>query len=321
MTGGEARKPTLVYWGPAEGAAALVEEVGDTFAVRIVDAERAAVGAALEDAWAFLDASMKVAVDEELLAHAPHLAVAATATTGSSHVDTDALDRRQVPLLTLKGEHQLLRGLTPAAEHTWLLVLACARRLAQAREHVLEGGWDRTLFPGTMLNGRTLGIVGCGRIGTWVAGYGRAFGMRCIAYDPHVSALPEHVEAVSLAELLATADVVTLHVHLGSETRGLLGRREIESMKPGAIVVNTSRGELVDELALRDALASGRVAAAGVDVLSGEPDVGSNPLLRYALEHDNLLVTPHIGGFSPDAVRTVVRFSGRRLAERLREGA
>jgi D-3-phosphoglycerate dehydrogenase len=315
VTDGEVRKPTLVYWGPAEGAEALVETVGETFDVRIVDADRAAVADALGEAWAFLDASMKVAIDDELLEGAPNLAVAATATTGSSHIDTDALERREIPLLTLNGERELLRELTPAAELTWLLVLACARKLVRAQEHVLDGGWDRTLFPGTMLNGRTLGIVGCGRIGTWVAGYGRAFGMRCVAYDPHADSFPEHVEAVSLEELLTAADVVTLHVHLTPETHGLLGRQQLESMKPGSILVNTSRGELVDEVALCDVLAIGNVAAAGVDVLSGEPDLSDNPLLRYAREHDNLLITPHIGGYSPDALRTVVRFSGHRLAE------
>jgi len=320
VTRGAATKPTLVYWGPAEGAEALVEEVADTFDVRVVDAERSAVADALADARAFLDASMKVRIDEELLTRAPHLVVAATATTGSSHIDLDALDRRSIPLLTLKGQNELLRELTPAAEHSWLLVLACARCLAAAREHVLAGGWDRTLFPGTMLNGKTLGVIGCGRIGTWVARYGRAFGMRCIAYDPHVDELPEDVEATPLSTLLATADVVTLHVHLSPETRGMLGRHELESMKPGSIFVNTSRGELVDELALRDALASGQIAAAGVDVLTGEPDIGTNPLLKYALEHENLVLTPHIGGYSPDALRTVVRFSGRRLAETFRDG-
>src|SRR5207253_2678396 len=108
-------------------------------------------------------------------------------------IDTDALERRSIPLLTLKGQDELLRSLTPAAELTWLLVLASARRLAQARAHVLEGGWDRALFPGVMLNGKTLGIIGCGRIGTWVAGYGKAFGMRCIARDPFVEFFPDEV--------------------------------------------------------------------------------------------------------------------------------
>jgi D-3-phosphoglycerate dehydrogenase len=165
-----------------------------------------------------------------------------------------------------------------------------------------------------MLRGRAIGIVGCGRIGEWVSRYARAFGMTCLGYDPHLPRFPEGVRGVSLAELLSHADVVSVHVPLNAETRGLLGAAELAGIKRGAILVNTSRGEIVDELALIEALEDGRLRAVGLDVLAGEPDVAAHPLVEYARTHPNVIITPHIGGFSPDALREVLAFCCRRIA-------
>jgi D-3-phosphoglycerate dehydrogenase len=166
-----------------------------------------------------------------------------------------------------------------------------------------------------MLNGRQLGIVGCGRIGGWVARYGRAFGMRVVGYDPLQESFPKEVARVSIETLISTSDFITIHVHLSDDTRGLISADLIRQFKPGAIFLNTSRGALVDEAALLEALESGRLAAAGVDVLDGEPDVTDHPLRVYAQRRDNLLITPHCAGFSPDAVRIVCR----RAAEKIRD--
>lgn len=279
--------------------------------------QRPALAAALRGAVAVLDASMKLRIDAELIDAAPALRVVATATTGADHIDAAALGRRGVPLLTLRGEHELLRELTPAAEHSWLLLMACARRLRGAVAHVVGGGWDRERFPGTMLKGRSLGLVGCGRIGGWMARYATAFGMTVLGHDPHLAEWPATIRQAPLPELLHRSDFVSIHVPLNDATRGLLGRREIEQMKPGAVLVNTSRGEVLDEAALLDALRAGRLAAAGLDVLTGEPEVASHPLVAYAAAHDNLIVTPHVGGFSPDAVRVVVAHAGRRIVAEL----
>jgi D-3-phosphoglycerate dehydrogenase len=286
-------------------------------AVRLVEPQRSAVAAALVEAAALLDASMKVRLDAPLLDAARALRVVATATTGADHIDAAALAARGIPLLTLRSEQELLRGLTPAAEHSWLLLMACARRLRAATAHAAKGGWDRELFPGLMLRGRTLGLIGCGRIGTWMARYATAFGMVVLGYDPHLREWPPTIRGTPLPELLASADFVSVHVPLGPETRGLLGSAELRSMKAGAILINTSRGEVVDEGALREALESGALAAAGLDVLGGEPDVASHPLRLYAESHDNLILTPHIGGFSPDTVPLVVAHQARRLLAEL----
>jgi len=267
-----------------------------------------------------LDASMQMRFPAVRVSRAARLKWYVTATTGADHVDAAALTSRGVPLLTLKGRSDVLGNVTAAAEHSWLLLLACARGLRSAVDGVLEGNWDRTRYPGLMIRGRTLGLVGCGRIGGWMSRYGTAFGMRCIGFDPFVQRAPETIQLASLETVLREADFVSVHVPLTDSTRGLIGRAQFDLMKPGVVLINTSRGEIVDQDALLDALRSGRVASAGLDVLSGEPDIDTHPLVEFARHHGNVTITPHIGGFSPDAVRHVLEFSCRRIQSLLADG-
>lgn len=276
-----------------------------------------AVARALLDAAAVLDASMKVRLTDDMLAKAVNLEIISCATTGSDHIERGELDRRNIPVRTLKEDRELLFNITPAAELSFALLLGCARSLPAAVRHVKEGGWNRELFPGAMLNGKRLGIIGCGRIGSWMSRYAAAFGMECVGYDPYLETFPPGVTPLPLEELLATSHAVSLHVHLSDETRGLLSRERLALLKPGAIVINTSRGGLMDEDALLDALRSGQVGAIGLDVLAHEPDIADSPLWQYAREHDNCLITPHCGGFSPDAVRVVCARAAEKIAERL----
>lgn len=303
----------VLFLGPADALAHVREFLPGATVAHAVD--EGAADAALPSSEVVLDALMRVRFPAERLARAPGLALYVTATTGADHVDAHALAARGIPLLTLRGQREVLRNVTPAAEHSWLLLMACARQLRGAMEHVLEGGWDRNMFPGLMLRGRVLGLVGCGRIGEWMSRYGAAFGMRCIGYDPHAQPWPATIERVSLDELLREADVVSVHVPLNEQTRRLLGADAIARMRRGVIIVNTSRGEVLDEAALLDGLVSGHVGAAGLDVLTGEPETAEHPLVRYARGHENLVVTPHIGGFSPDALRFVLEFSCGRIRD------
>ena len=296
--------------------AALPSDYTVTHAASAADAD-----AVLADVDAILDASMAIPFRADRLARASKLRVYVTATTGADHVDAGELERREIPLITLRGQQEFLRTITAAAEHSWLLLLAVARDLPAAIDQVRSGGWDRTRHPGVMLFGKTLGVVGCGRIGQWMATYGNAFGMRCIGYDPALETFPPLIEPTDLDTLLGAADVVTVHVPLEPSTRGLIGRRELALMRPTAILVNTSRGEIVDEVALVEALTEGRLAGAGLDVVSGEPDVAGHPLLELARHHPRVVVTPHIGGFSPDALGRVLTFSCGRLVEALDRSA
>jgi D-3-phosphoglycerate dehydrogenase / 2-oxoglutarate reductase len=303
----------ILYLGPSEALDSAREVLEPAFEVIAVEAAAESVAAHLAEAEGILDASMKVTFDRAMLDRAPKLRAISTATTGADHIDAKVLAERGVPLLTLAGEKEVLQNLTPAAELSWTLLMACCRQLRGAIHHVLEGGWVRENFPGIMLKGKVLGLVGCGRIGSWMARYARAFDMKVLGHDPFIAAWPQGICRMELHPLLSGADFVSVHVPLNDQTRGMLGEREFVVFKNGAIFINTSRGAVTDETALLRALIDGRIAAAAVDVLDGEPDTGHHPLVEYARAHDNLIITPHIGGYSPDAVKIVVAHASRRI--------
>ena len=312
---------SIVYLGAPEGAEAARDTLPPGFTVIHTEAAPEAVAQALRNSDALLDASMKVPIDDAMISDAPKLRIISCATTGSDHIAREKLSERSIPVRTLREDGELLRNITPAAELTFALLLACARRLPAAVQAVKAGQWIREDYPGLMLNGRQLGVVGCGRIGGWMARYARAFGMDVVGYDPFITVMPADIRPVPLEELVETSDAITVHVHLSDETRGLMSADMFRRIKPGAIFLNTSRGAIADEPALLRALESGRVSAAGLDVLDGEPDVQDHPLRRYAERHDNLLITPHCGGFSPDAVRVVCRRAAEKIRDHLQGAA
>ena len=202
---------------------------------------------------------------------------------------------------------------------TWGLLLSLSRRLPAAFEHVRDGEWDRDQFKGHQLSRKTLGVVGCGRLGSIVADYGRAFRMRVLVNDPRDVELPEQAIKVPLHELLSASDVVTLHVGLDESTEGFFGEAEFRAMKPGALFINTSRGELVDETALLSALRSGRIAGAALDVLTGEsaraPDWPSRSAIwQFSKGRDNVLISPHIGGATVNSMADTEIFMAKKLA-------
>jgi D-3-phosphoglycerate dehydrogenase len=145
--------------------------------------------------------------------------------------------------------------------------------------------------------------------------YANSFGMNVLGYDPLLASWPDGIEKLDLDPLLGNSDFISIHVPLNKDTRGLIGIREFELVKPGAIFVNTSRGEVIDEEALRLALLDGRIGAAGLDVLAGEPDIDRHRLVEYAREHDNLIITPHIGGFAPEAFKYLLSFTCNRIVD------
>jgi D-3-phosphoglycerate dehydrogenase len=308
----------IIYVGPSEALISAREVLEPLWTVVAPQPTAEAVSLHLADAIAIVDASMQVTFDQPLLDQAPNLRGISTATTGADHIDAKFLAERGVPLLTLAGEKEILHNLTPAAELSWALLMACSRQFRGTVRDVLEGHWMREKFPGMMLKGKLLGLIGCGRIGSWMARYARAFDMDVIGYDPYTDVVSEQIRKTELKNLLSSADFVSVHVPLNEQTRGMLGQREFARMKPGAIFINTSRGAVTDEEALLAALIEGRLAAAGIDVLEGEPNIDLHPLVQYARTHDNLIITPHIGGFSPDAVKVAVRHASQRILKVLK---
>lgn len=310
---------TVLYLGGEPGYEATRAALADIATVVHVPAETDAVSAALPGADAVLDASMKTRLTSDMLATAPRLCIISCATTGADHIEGETLEARGIALRTLKEDRPVLQELTPAAELSWALLMACARRLVPAVAHVRDGRWVREDFPGVMLNGKRLGLVGLGRIGGWMARYASAFGMTVAAYDPGLEDWPEGVASATLPALFAESDFVSIHVHLSEATRGLVSAGLLAEAKPGLILINTSRGAVVDEAALLRGLETGRIGAAGLDVLDGEPEIGNHPLVEYARRHDNLLITPHCGGNSPDAVRKVCRHAAGKIRAVLTE--
>lgn len=306
-------KKIILYTGPKENMAVAEKIFGDKFTVLRAEPTPEDLLPKFQKCSAFLDASMKVRVPAEVIRKAADLKIIATATTGADHIDIDALKERNIPILTLKGQKEILSGITAAAEHSWALLLATARRLKNASPHVQSGGWNRTDFPGVMLKGKTLGVVGFGRIGSWMARYANAFDMKVLAHDPFIKEYPTYAKNAQIGELLKNSDFISLHVNYTPELKGMLNEDLINSMKRGAVFINTSRGDLTDENALVAALKSGIISALAVDVLTGEPEIKQNPIWQYAQNHDNVIITPHIGGFCPEAVDIVVEFAARRI--------
>ena len=188
------------------------------------------------------------------------------------------------------------------AEHAFALLLTAARKLLLADKHVRKGGFDWRLFGGIELRGRTLGVIGTGSIGCRVAEISKAFGMQVLGYDKYPDkkrAEELGIKYVDLPTLLEKSDFITLHVTLTSETERLIGKREFEAMKDGVIIVNTSQGKVIDEKALNEALKSGRVAYAGLDVFEKEPPSKDNPLFKLS----NTVLTPHVGFHTIEAAK------------------
>lgn len=261
-------------------------------------------------------ASLHVPLDREMIERAARcrLRLVATPSTGLDHLDLPALEDAGITLFSLRGEQALLDRVTSTAEQAWGLLLAAVRRIPAGHAAACAGDWARDRLRGRQLAEKTLGVVGVGRLGSMVSQYGLAFRMRVLGCDLRDFNIPG-VERVDLDTLLREADVVCLHVHLTPETRGLIGPAQFARMKPGVALVNTSRGAIIDEAALLEALRSGRVAAAGLDVIEGEwrADLKDHPLIEYARTHDNLVISPHVGGVTVEAQTITHAFLAERV--------
>jgi len=238
---------------------------------------------------------------------AQHLQLVVSPTTGSDHLDTELLQTRGIDVLTLRDPQFVLEKVSSTAELAWGLLLTVTRQIGRAAASVSQGEWQRQRFMGMQLQGKTLGIVGLGRLGGYVADYGVAFEMLVIATDPNPASSRTDVELCSLDELVRRADVVSIHVPLTSSTRQMFNQSILENMKVGGILINTSRGEVVDEVALATLVRSGHIGGYGTDVISG--DVGwdkrvqPNPITALIAEGFNVVATPHIGGYTHEAVK------------------
>ncbi len=251
----------------------------------------------------------------EILAEQTRLKAIVRAGVGVDNIDVPAATRQGIVVMNTPGGNTI-----STAEHTMAMILALSRNVAQANESLKAGRWDRGKFTGAQLEGKTLGIVGLGRVGLAVAKRAKGFDMKVIGYDPFLTAdraAELGIESVSvLDDLWPRCDFITLHTPLSSETRNLIGPQAIERMKPGVRIINCARGGLIDESALADALNSGKVAGAAIDVFEPEPP----PAGHILVNHPKVLVTPHLGASTEEAQVAVAEEAARLLVDFFRRG-
>jgi len=251
-------------------------------------------------------------VTPELVNAGTRLRVVGRAGVGLDNVDVDACTDRGILVINAPTAN-----IMSATEHTMAMMLALCRNIPEAHASVKRGEWTRSKFMGTELEKKTLGIIGFGRIGTRLSKRARGFDMQVIAFDPFIadSVFQQFgVERVSLDELLSRADIITVHTPLTDETRGMLGANEIARMKDGVIVLNIARGGIYEETALANALNSGKVAGAAIDVYVDEPPAKDHPLLNAK----NIILSPHIGANTIEAQDRVAVETSRMVVEALR---
>jgi D-3-phosphoglycerate dehydrogenase / 2-oxoglutarate reductase len=283
----QAEKSFQVFNLPAQPGLKLAEEIRDADALVIRSATKATAA---------------------LLEGATKLRAIGRAGVGVDNVDLEAATRRGIVVMNTPGGNA-----TAVAEHTLAMLLALARRVPQADASLKQGRWEKKKLEGIELRGKTLGLVGLGKIGTEVARLARALEMDVQAYDPYVSGLVAREQQVRLAPLkqvLAESDFLSLHASATPETRKLINEQTLAQMKRGVRIVNCARGELIDEAALLAALESGQVAGAGLDVFEVEPPKDSR-----LVAHPNVISTPHIAGSTEEAQEIV----GIRIAEQVRD--
>lgn len=294
-------RPRVVIAEPfAEHGLAVLRESGIDVA-SCVGKGREALIAALKDADGLIVRS-ETRVDRALLAAGPRLAVVARAGVGVDAIDVAAATDAGIVVLNTPGANTLA-----ATEQTFALMLSLLRHAPAASQSLREGRWDRSPFIGTELYGKTLGIIGLGRIGASVAVRAKAFGMKLIAYDPFISqtrADAFDTKLVTLEELLASSNIVTLHVPLTPQTDSLMNAATLAQMRPDAYLINCARGGVVDEAALLDALDGKIIAAAGIDVVRIEPPPpeGTGAKLH---RHPRVIATPHLGGSTHEALARI----------------
>ena len=272
-------------------------------------------------------APMGYVFDKRKIDRCRNLQVIGTPTTGEVHIDVEYAKVKNIHICSLKNQQGFLTTITATAELAWGLILSVTRRIPTAHNSVCKGEWIGREFgrqTPRMLSTMTLGVVGLGRLGSMVARYGSAFKMNVVYYDPFISD-DEYTRCNNLYDLATKSDIVSIHIHLTDKTENLIDSKFLQSMPKGSYIINTARGGIVNEGALLEALQTRHLAGAGLDMLAGEHLPGfkeklkEHPLVKYAKNHENLVITPKIGGCTVDAWEKTERRIVDLILEELKE--
>lgn len=237
------------------------------------------------------------------------------ATTGLDHIDLEACIEYNITVISLKGEFEFLKEVRATAEHTISLLLTLIRKSKNAHSHVESGNWDRSLFKGVELYKKNVGIIGLGRLGKILADYYSVMGMNVFYYDIKRQAEYEnkYTAVKSIESLLNKIDILSIHLPYNALTHLILNDNNLSLLKDDAYIVNTSRGGVIDEQALLHLLSNKKVAGYATDVLFGEPDIINHPLVKFARNNSNVVITPHIGGNTFESIAKTELFVIQKL--------
>jgi phosphoglycerate dehydrogenase-like enzyme len=261
----------------------------------------------------------KVFIGKDILDAANKLKVICTASTGTNHIDKLYAEGLGLPILSLTEERDVINRISSTAELAFSLTLASLRHVVKSHKAVLEGEWNYEKYIGRQMNCLTIGIIGYGRLGSMYSKYCRVFDSRVLVYDPYKEVDDKGIEQVDKLEfLLQESDVIAIHVHVTEETIGMIDKACFDIMKKDVVIVNTARGDMVNELDLVTFLQSNPDARIATDVLADEIRNRENsPLLKYALKSEQVIITPHIGGMCREAQEIAYGHAAKRLANYL----
>lgn len=254
----------------------------------------------------------------DILNNAPRLKAIISATTGLDCIDLNECKKRNIHIISLADETKFLEEIKSTAELTIALFFLLLRNIVPAVNDVVSNGnWNRDAFKGYELYGKTVGIIGYGRVGKIVADYLKCFGTKVLIYDPYIIEKKEEVISVSLEKIFASSDIISIHAKHTIETHKMITEDLFSLIKKPIYLINTARGEIVDEDALLKALEQGKVKKAAIDVISSETqqNIKSNKLIHYAQQHDNLIITPHLGGCCYESFEKTELFIAKKLIE------
>tara|TARA_E500000178_G_scaffold352047_1_gene414567 strand:- start:10121 stop:11068 length:948 start_codon:yes stop_codon:yes gene_type:complete len=285
--------------------------------IKNIKPKRALVLEEIKDADAYL-ASASIRIDRQFLDNASKLKVIGSPSTGVDHMDLDLIKEKKIKCYDISKEFKLINSFTATSELAFSLILALNRKIIPAIVDSKKGVWSREKFQGFQLHGKTLGIIGLGRLGKISAKIGLGFGMKIIANDIKKINY-KNIKMVSLEEIAKKSDIISIHVHLNNLTKNLINQNFFNNMKKTSFVVNTARGKIINERDLLYSLKNKIIAGAGLDVIDGEwlsqKKRSEHKLIKYARNNNNLLITPHVGGSTKESIQNARIFMARKVAK------
>jgi D-3-phosphoglycerate dehydrogenase / 2-oxoglutarate reductase len=259
----------------------------------------------------------KVFIGPNLIDAAKNLKVICTASTGTNHIDKAYAQEKKIPILALTRESAVIERISSTAEHAFALTMTSLRHVIKSHNKAIKGEWDYTKYIGRQMNYLTVGVIGYGRLGSIYSRYCRAFGSRVLVYDPYKKVANNDLEQVNdLNFLLEESDVIAIHVHVTEETLGMVNAEYFKKMKNDVLIINTSRGDIVNELDLVAFLKKTPKAKIATDVLADEiRNRLDSPLFKYAQQSDQVVITQHIGGMTREAQEIAYGHAAHQLSK------